>query len=74
VFQPVLSGRDAAEVFFDMLLADESHRDSATIAIGDRRAKQAFQQEDAFGVMTQCPVSKVGEDAFDSSSHWCTGR
>ena len=62
MFQPILSGRNPPEIFFDMLFADESHRNRATVAIDDGYAKQAFQQEDAFGVMTQCPVAEVGKE------------
>ncbi len=48
----------------DMLSADEADRNDASRRDGERRAEEAFQHEDAFGVMAKSPVPEIGGDRF----------
>jgi len=42
-----------------VLLADEAHRDLATVAVDDAGAEDFFAEENAFGVVAQRPVPHV---------------
>ena len=59
---PVGETRDEAEIFADMLLADQAHRNDAPGRERDGRPEEALQHEDAFGVVPQGAVPKIGGD------------
>ena len=61
---PIRETRDEAEVFVHMLLADQPDRHHAAGLDRDRRAEEALQHEDAFGMMAQRAVSKISGDDF----------
>ena len=54
--------RDEAEIFLDVLLADQPHRHDAAGRDRDRRAEEALEHEDALGVVAQGAVTKIGAD------------
>jgi hypothetical protein len=47
-----------------MLLADQPDRHHAAGRDRDRRAEEALQHEDAFGMMAQRAVPKISGDGF----------
>lgn len=49
--EPILERRDPAQVFEDVLLADESHGEPAAGRKHRRRPEELLQQEDALGVV-----------------------
>src|ERR1700722_5254243 len=59
---PVGEARDEAQIFADMLLADQADRHDAAGRERDRRPEEAFEHEDAFGVMPQRAMPEVGGD------------
>ena len=59
---PVREARYEAEVFADMLLADQPYRHDAPGRKDDGRAKEPLQHEDAFGVVAQRAVPKIRRD------------
>jgi hypothetical protein len=64
IFQPVLDRRNPAKIFLHVLLAHPTHGDHPAIAVGERDAKDAFGQEDTFGMMAERPVADVGQAHF----------
>src|SRR5271166_2885161 len=65
----IREARNEAEVFAHMLFADRSHRRHAAGRDRDRRAEEALQHEEAFGMMARRAGRKSAVIAFDSSSH-----
>src|ERR1700693_2045167 len=59
---PVREARNEAEIFADMLFADQPHGHDAAGRQEDRRAEEPLQHEDAFGVMAQRAVPKIRGD------------
>lgn len=59
---PVGEIREEAGVLAHMLLADQPDRYDAARGDGDRRAEEALQHEDAFGVVAQHPAPEIGDD------------
>jgi hypothetical protein len=60
---PVGERWNPAEVFKNMLLADQSDRHMPPGAVDDRDSKDRLQ-EDALCVTAQCAVSEIGDDFF----------
>src|SRR3984957_14854896 len=59
---PVGEARDEAQIFADMLFADQADRHDAASRKLDRGPEEAFEHEDAFGVMAQGAMPEVGGD------------
>jgi len=57
--EPVRGCGNTAEILENVLLADEAHRDLATVAVDDAGAEDFFAEENAFGVVAQRPVPHV---------------
>jgi hypothetical protein len=50
--KPIGGGRDASQVFLDVLFAYPAHRDYSSRAKGDRFTEDLFAEEDAFGMVS----------------------
>ena len=61
---PIGEGRDEAEIFAHMLLADPAHRNNAAGREADGMAEYGLGHEYALGVMTQSPVAEVSKDGL----------
>jgi hypothetical protein len=59
---PVGEARDEAEILDDVLFADQSHRHDTSGRDGEGHTEEALQHEDAFGMVAQSPVTKIGGD------------
>src|SRR3546814_1645774 len=59
---PVGETRHEAEILDDVLFADQPHRDNATGSDGDGRTEEAFEHEDAPGMVAKRTMAKVGGD------------
>src|SRR3546814_17129067 len=59
---PVGETRHEAEILDDVLFADQPHRDNATGSDGDGRTEEAFEHEDALGMVAKRTMAKVGGD------------
>lgn len=59
MLKPVLHAGNPAQVFAHMLFADPTDRHLATIAVGERCAKDLLTQIDAFRMMTEGAMSQV---------------
>ena len=71
--QPVRHARDTAlAVFADMLLADPTHGNVPTRAIGQGQAEDTLRFEQALGMVTQGAVREEREVSFEASNQSCT--
>jgi hypothetical protein len=61
VLEPILQGWYPAQVFLDVLLADEPYWYHLAVRVGDGNAEDFFGPKDSFGVMPQGPVAQVGQ-------------
>src|SRR3546814_14705770 len=59
---PVGETRHEAEILADVLFADQPHRDNATGSDGDGRTEEAFEHEDAIGLVAKRTMAKVDGD------------
>jgi hypothetical protein len=60
--RPVGEGRDASEVFGDVLFADQSDWNDLSVAVGHHVPKHRLKLKDSFGVVTERTMSRVGND------------
>lgn len=60
--EPVLGRGNPSEVFFYVLFSDIPDRDGNAIKVEYGDAKDAFGEENPFGVMAHGPVTEVGEE------------
>ena len=61
---PVRKARNKAEILADVLLADQPHKHNAARRDRDCMPKKSFQHEDAFCMVPQCAMSKIGCQHF----------
>src|SRR3546814_5095729 len=59
---PVGETRHEAEILDDVLFADQPHRDNATGSDGDGRTEEAFEHEDALGMVAKRTMAKRTEE------------
>ena len=57
--EPVSHRGDSAQVFKDVLLADEAHGNYAAGRIHECRVDEGLQQENALGMMPEGPMPEV---------------
>ena len=62
--QPFLDSWKSSEVFFHMLFSEVANRNGGTVKVRDGDAKDAFGEENPFGVMAQGAVAEVWEEGF----------
>ena len=58
-FEPIGEPRYEAQVFTDMLLADQAHRHNTPRRDRHDGTKKSLGHEDAFGMMAKYPMPKI---------------
>ncbi len=61
---PVGEGRDAPQVFKDVLFGDQPDGDVATVRVDDCRPEDSLCREASLRVVSQRPMPEVGQDEF----------
>ena len=56
---PIREAWYEAEIFTDMLLADQAHRHNTPRRDRHNGTKKSLGHEDAFGMMAKCPMPKI---------------
>lgn len=62
--EPVLSGRNSAQIFLNVLLPDVPHWDLLPFAVGDRDTEDLLAEENPFGVVTKGAVTEASKERF----------
>jgi hypothetical protein len=62
--EPFLDSWKPSEVFFHMLFSEVANRNGGTVKVRDGDAKDAFGEENPFGVMAQGAVAEVWEESL----------
>lgn len=61
---PIRETRNESEIFADVLFADQSDRHNPASRDRDRGAEEAFEHENAFGVVAESAVPEIRCDGF----------
>ena len=62
--RPIGKARDETQILADMLLTDPAGRDYPARRQGQGSPLDLLQEENPFGMMTECPVPKVRQNEF----------
>src|SRR5487761_246740 len=60
--EPVLSRRDSAQIFVNVLFSDVPHWDFLPFAVGDRNTEDLLAQENPFRMVTKGTVTEVSKE------------
>ena len=59
VSQPILDRWNPPQVLFNVLFPNKSYRNFTSIGVGNYGSKDFLRHEDAFGMMTHCPMAEI---------------